>query len=65
MGKGTIGLRDMDGDHRVDSIIYFGNYVDRGRGATGITIHNGYLYVSTKKHIYRNRLKSGELVADQ
>jgi len=50
-GKGTIALRDTDNDGKADSIVHFGDYIDKGRGATGITIHNGYLYVSTKKHV--------------
>lgn len=61
-GKGTIGLRDIDQDGKADSIIRFGAYLDKGRSATGITIHKDYLYVSSKKMIYRNRLKAGELV---
>lgn len=61
-GKGTVALRDNDHDGKVDSIVHFGDYVDKGRSATGITIHNGYLYVSTKRNIYRNKLMQGELV---
>ncbi len=61
-GKGTIALRDNNHDGKADSIVHFGDYIDKGRSATGITIHNGYLYVSTKKHIYRNKLTKGELV---
>lgn len=61
-GKGTVALRDLDGDGRVDSLARFGDYVDKGRGATGLSIYEGYLYASTKKHIYRTKLKSGELV---
>lgn len=61
-GKGTIALRDKDHDGKADSIVYFGNYTDKGRSATGITVHNGYLYVSTKRNIYRNKLTQGELV---
>ena len=61
-GKGTIALRDNDQDGKADSIVHFGDYIDKGRSATGITIHNGYLYVSTKKNIYRNKLTKGELV---
>ena len=61
-GKGTVALRDLDGDFRADSIVYFGDYLDKGRAATGITIHKGYLYVSTKRHIYRNKMKPGDLI---
>ncbi|MBK5278338.1 MAG: PQQ-dependent sugar dehydrogenase [Bacteroidia bacterium] len=61
-GKGTIALRDVDHDGKADSIVHFGDYVDKGRGATGVAIHNGYLYTSTRKMIYRNKLREGELI---
>lgn len=61
-GKGTVALRDINNDGKADSIVYFGDYIDRGRSATGVTIHNGYLYTSTKKMIYRNKLTAGEMV---
>lgn len=61
-GKGTIALRDTNNDGKADSIVHFGNYMDRARGATGITIHNGYLYTSSRKIIYRTKLAPGELV---
>lgn len=61
-GKGTVAIRDLDHDGRADSIVHFGDFLDKGRGATGLTIHDGYLYTSTKRHIFRNRLKEGELV---
>ncbi len=61
-GEGTIALRDRDGDGKADSIVRFGDYPDEGKSATGITLHNGYLYVSSRKMVYRNRLNEGELV---
>lgn len=61
-GKGTVALRDVDEDGKADSIVYFGDYPDKGRSATGVTIHNGYLYTSTKRMVYRNKLTKGELV---
>jgi glucose/arabinose dehydrogenase len=61
-GKATIALRDVDNDGKADSIVRFGDYIDKGVAATGVTIHNGYLYTSTRKIIYRNKLKPGELV---
>lgn len=61
-GKGTIAIRDNDNDGKADSIVHFGDYLDEGRSATGVTIHNGYLYTSTKKMVYRNKLANGELV---
>ncbi|WP_421809127.1 PQQ-dependent sugar dehydrogenase [Flagellimonas sp.] len=61
-GKGTIALRDLDQDGKADSIVHFGNFIEKGRGATGITIHDGYLYTSTRKFIYKNKIREGELV---
>ncbi|MBL7699104.1 MAG: PQQ-dependent sugar dehydrogenase [Chitinophagaceae bacterium] len=59
---GTVGMRDLDGDGRVDSVVYFGDYQDVGRSAVGVTIHDGYLYTSTVTQVLRNKLKDGELV---
>ena len=61
-GKGIIALRDLNNDGKADSIVHFGDYQNDGRAATGITIHNGYLYASSRKRIYRNKLTEGELV---
>lgn len=61
-GGGTVGLRDLDGDGRADSIVYFGDYKDEGGSAVGVTIHNGYLYTSTVRQVLRNKLTPGELV---
>lgn len=59
---GTVGMRDLNGDGKADSIVYFGDYRDGGRSAVGVTIHNGYLYTSTVTQVLRNKLKDGELV---
>jgi glucose/arabinose dehydrogenase len=59
---GTVGLRDLNQDGKADSIVYFGDYIDEGRSAVGVTIHNGYLYTSTVRRVLRNRLTPGELV---
>lgn len=61
-GEGTIALRDKNGDGKADSIVRFGDYADKGRSATGISLHDGYLYVSSRKTIYRTKLREGELV---
>ena len=61
-GKGTVVLRDINKDGKADSIVYFGDYIDKGRSATGVSIHQGYLYTSTKRMIYRNKLTAGEMV---
>lgn len=59
---GTVGLRDLDGDGKADSIVRFGDYEDVGGSAVGVTIHNGYLYTSTVRQVLRNKLTPGELV---
>lgn len=59
---GTVGLRDIDHDGRADSIVYFGDYIDEGGSAVGVTIHDGYLYTSLVRKVLRNKLQPGELV---
>ena len=59
---GTVGLRDLDNDGRADSVVYFGDYIDEGGSAVGVTIHDGYLYTSLVRKVLRNKLKPGELV---
>ena len=61
---GTVGLRDVDGDGKADSIVYFGDYTDVGNSAVGVTIHNGYLYTSTVRTVLRNKLSPGKLVPE-
>lgn len=59
---GTVAMRDLDQDGKMDSIVYFGDYKDVGSLAVGATIHDGYLYHSAVHAVYRNKLKHGELV---
>lgn len=59
---GTIGLRDLDGDGKADSVVRFGDYESVGGSAVGVTIYNGYLYTSTVNQVLRNKLSPGELV---
>lgn len=59
---GTVGLRDLNGDGRADSIVYFGDYKDIGGSAVGMTIHDGYLYTSTVNQVLKNKLTPGQLV---
>lgn len=61
---GTVGLRDNDNDGRADTIVYFGDYIDEGYSAVGVTIHNGYLYTSTVKQVLRNKLTPGKLIPE-
>lgn len=62
---GNAALRDVNGDGRADSIVYFGDYpVEPGYGPTGMRIHNGYLYFSSASSVYRTKLIPGKLVPD-
>lgn len=63
-GKGgTVGLRDLNGDGKADSVVYFGDYTDVGGSAVGMSIHDGYLYTSTVTTVLRNKL-DGSLVPE-
>ncbi|MEY4456053.1 MAG: hypothetical protein RLY15_317 [Bacteroidota bacterium] len=53
---GSVALRDQDGDGIADIIQPFGKYVNDGIFATGMRIHNGYLYYSTEKVVYRQKI---------
>jgi glucose/arabinose dehydrogenase/cytochrome c553 len=59
---GTVGMRDVNGDGKIDSTVIFGDYQDAGGSAVGVTIHDDYLYTSTVRQVLRNKLKAGELV---
>lgn len=61
---GTVGLRDTNNDGKADTIAYFGDYIDEGRSAVGVTIHNGFLYTSTVRRVLRNKLTPGKLVPE-
>src|SRR5438105_7591607 len=61
---GTVALRDRNHDGKADVIAYFGDYKDEGGLPVGIAIHNGDLYSSTVKYVFRNKLKPGELIPD-
>jgi glucose/arabinose dehydrogenase/cytochrome c553 len=61
---GTVGLRDANNDGKADIISYFGDYKDEGGLPAGMAVHNNYLYTATVKHIFRNKLKRGQLVPD-
>jgi len=53
---GSVALRDEDGDGKADIIQPFGKYVNDGIFATSMRIHNGYLYYSTEKVVYRQKI---------
>ena len=64
-GKGgTVGLRDLNGDGKMDSVVYFGDYKDIGESAVGMTIHDGYLYTSTVTQVLKTKLSPGKLVPE-
>ena len=55
-------LRDENNDGRADIIKNFGPIASEGAYATGMRIHNGYLYTSSEMLVYRYKLKKGEMV---
>ena len=61
---GTVGLRDIDGDGKADSVAYFGDYTDVGSSAVGMTIHDGHLYTSTVTQVLRTKLTPGKLIPE-
>ncbi|MEX2512992.1 MAG: c-type cytochrome [Cyclobacteriaceae bacterium] len=63
-GGSNVALRDTTGDGRADIMAYFGDYQDEGSLANGMRIHNGYLYYSSARVVYRNKLVPGKLVPD-
>ena len=56
-GKGIVALRDLNGDGRADSIVYFGNTL-----TTGIAYADGYLYYSNFSQVFRVPLADQDLV---
>ncbi len=64
-GKGgNVALRDTTHDGKADIIKRFGDYEDRGGYGTSMRIHNGYLYFSSMKAVYRIRLTPGKLIPE-
>jgi len=55
-------LRDSNKDGRADSIKNFGPIESEGAYATGMRIHNGYLYTSSEMIVYRYKLNPNEMV---
>jgi glucose/arabinose dehydrogenase len=55
---GVVGLRDTNGDGKMDVTERF------GRGGTGIVVHNGYLYVATTTSIERYKMRAGQLTPE-
>jgi len=59
---GNVALRDTTGDGKADLSVRWGNYPNDGSFATGMRIHDGYLYFSSERVIYRQRLDPSSLV---
>lgn len=62
--QGNVALRDTNDDGKADTVVRFGDYPNDGSLATEMRIHNGYLYFSSEKVLYRQRLTPGKLVPD-
>ena len=60
--KGNVALRDLNDDGRADSIVRFGDYPNDGSLATGMRIHEGYLYFSSEKVLYKQKIEAGQLI---
>lgn len=56
-GFGIVAMRDTSGDGRMDIIKGYSEVT-----GTGIEIHNGYLYYSSRTEVYRSPLISGDLL---
>jgi len=64
-GKGgNAALRDTTRDGKADIIQRFGDYDDKGGYGTAMRIHDGYLYYSSAKVLYRNKLTPGKLIPE-
>lgn len=57
---GIIALRDTTGDGRADVQKSFSKVT-----GTGIELHNGYLYYSSRTEVYRSKMIAGSLIPDQ
>lgn len=64
VGGSNVALRDTTGDGKADIVQSFGDYKDEGSLANGMRIHDGYLYYSSARVVYRNKLKKGQLIPD-
>ena len=56
-GHGIIALQDSDGDGRADIIREYGKIT-----GTGIKLHKGHLYFSSRTEIYRAEIGEGQLL---
>ncbi|MGC3988576.1 MAG: PQQ-dependent sugar dehydrogenase [Chthoniobacteraceae bacterium] len=57
-----IALHDSKGDGHFDVKQEFGLNGGSGQGATGVTLHEGYLYYSSQDAVYRYKMTPGQMV---
>lgn len=59
-----VGIQDLDGDGKYDSLLKFGSYhtPQKGSYSTGARIYNGYLYYSNHLNVYRVKLDNDKIV---
>ncbi|MFC6102748.1 c-type cytochrome [Olivibacter domesticus] len=62
-GKANAALRDTDGDGKLDSIVYWGEY-QSGQYGNAMNIHNGYIYYSSELYVFRSKLIPGTLLPE-
>ena len=61
--SGNVAIRDINKNGKADRIAYFGDYkVETGYGPTSMRIYNGYIYFSTGRTVYRQKLTKDDLV---
>ncbi|HEY5748074.1 MAG TPA: PQQ-dependent sugar dehydrogenase [Chryseolinea sp.] len=61
---GNIALQDTNADGRADIFQRFGDYPNDGSFATEMRIHNGYLYYSSERMVYRQKLVPNQLIPE-
>ncbi len=62
--SGNVALRDTNNDGRADIFQRFGDYPNDGSFATEMRIHKGYLYFSSERVVYRQKLTPSKLIPD-
>ncbi len=61
---GNVAIRDTDNDGKADIVQRFGDYPNDGSFATEMRIHKGYLYFSSERVIYRQKLDPSKLIPE-
>ena len=62
--EGNVALRDTTNNGKADVVKRFGDYLNDGRFATEMRIHNGYLYFSSELTVYRQKLQPDQLIPE-